>query len=740
MANNFLIGNGNLLTERISPRKSGGPKEEVYSFLEAKNHLLPLFTNVASDMAQNPPETCPDDYGVLKIVLNPSYIAKSYYPDNFFRNAHLIAIGSEAVTITPRKWSKKEDIGTCKTSSIFVAGKRSDISKIPSFIKTVEENSTTAKDLRHLETVENIDLKSKLLVPSDSSELYYEVVLHLLPGYQVRDKFPFLQFCKYAESLEFKVHKDLRIETGNLLFAPIEGKPDGLQDLSKFAFIRLIRSVPRLRSIEPLQNFSSTSLSCSLPSQGPISLLPRVAILDGGLPEHHPIRPWIKNYHLSDPDAHNVIKGPEHGLGVSSAFLFGPIDPGTKQLLPPFAPITHIRILDDSVLTENPLQLYRMLQHIQVVLLSNQYDFINLSSGPDLPIEDNQIHAWTAVIDGYLSSGNYFMTIAAGNNGERDEYPGCSRIQVPADCVNGVTVGAADSDASLWKRAQYSALGPGRRPGLVKPDLVAFGGQETTELFHVLAPGEQPVIVPQQGTSYAAPYLLRNAVAIRAILGSDISILSIKALLIHTANRNGHDVCEVGWGKAPKFSEAITCQPGVARIVYQGFLISGKYIRAKLPIPANGLSGKIKLKATFCFSSAVEPENPITYTQSALEIVFRPDINNKKQQGGPPKSQSFFSKGACFADEEDKRSNLNKWENVLHAERSMHGSKLIDPVFDIHYIAREGGAASQNALPIPYSLILTIESPQNQFIFNEILARYKELIELKPQVELPVTV
>ena len=43
--------------------------------------------------------------------------------------------------------------------------------------------------------------------------------------------------------------------------------------------------------------------------------------------------------------------------------------------------------------------LYKTLGHIETILLSRQYEFINLSLGPDLPIEDQDVHAWTAVID-----------------------------------------------------------------------------------------------------------------------------------------------------------------------------------------------------------------------------------------------------------------------------------------------------------------------------------------------------
>ena len=86
---------------------------------------------------------------------------------------------------------------------------------------------------------------------------------------------------------------------------------------------------------------------------------------------------------------------------MSSAFLFGPIQPnGTAAR--PFAYVDHLRVLDKDAETEDPLELYRTLGFVEQVLLSRQYQFINLSLGPDLPIEDTDVHAWTSVIDDLL--------------------------------------------------------------------------------------------------------------------------------------------------------------------------------------------------------------------------------------------------------------------------------------------------------------------------------------------------
>lgn len=521
---------------------------------------------------------------------------------------------------------------------------------------------------------------------------------------------------------------------------PVEGKPRDVERLASFAFVRIIRPVPKLRGIRPLQRSGGPSVGCSLPTEQALSSEPRVAILDGGLPNHHPIGPWLRSYRKLDEDAGDDPHGPEHGLGVTSAVLFGPIQPnGTAGR--PFAPVDHLRVLDHESGGEDPLELYRTLGLIEQVLLSRSYEFINLSLGPDLEVEDREVHAWTSVIDELLSDGDTLMTVAVGNNGERDRELGYNRVQVPSDCVNALAVGAADDTGADWARAPYSAIGPGRSPGVVKPDLMAFGGNPASKYFHVLAPSAKPVLTPQLGTSFAAPYLLRSAVGIRAILGVNLTPLAIKALLVHAADPGEHDPIEVGWGKIPEDTlDIITCPDGVARVVYQGELKPSKYLRASLPLPKEGLTGNVRLKATFCYASPTDPQDAAAYTKAGLEVVFRPNDEKIKDGKSNADTKGFFDLKK-FATEQERRSDQGKWETVLHGAKTFRGSSLKNPVFDIHYNARDGGGRATGPEKIRYALILSVEAPKHADLYNDILRTYaKTLVPIQPQVTLPIRI
>jgi hypothetical protein len=192
---------------------------------------------------------------------------------------------------------------------------------------------------------------------------------------------------------------------------------------------------------------------------------------------------------------------------------------------------------------------------------------------------DAELHAWSAVIDEALDDGNTLMTVAAGNNGENDAQLGLNRIQVPSDCVNAVTVGASDSSTIDWARASYSAVGPGRSPGRRKPDVLAFGGSHK-EYFHVAEPGMVATAVPQRGTSFAAPLVLRMGVGVRAILGPEVNPLTIKALLVHSAERGGEPPDHVGWGRVPSDVNAlITTEDGEARIMHAEERFQGRSLK-----------------------------------------------------------------------------------------------------------------------------------------------------------------
>jgi len=733
---NFLIGRGELLTSDIKAPGGGQGKDELYSLAEAQHYLIPQLKNAARAISLLPDIACPDDYTVAKVTMHPDYIAKSYFPSALLRSVGLESIGSRSCALTPRKWHKKGDISLTSSTELFVAGKRNVFENLSEWIMSFQDGSQESKDLAHIEYFSNIPIDERVYIGYEEQDLHiYEVAVHLLPGQPpsvIQDA-----FINFAESLEIQVHIDVHFTSGNIWFVAVECQEDSLRKLATFSFVRIIRQMPKLRGIRPTVRNSAVSVNCSLPVEQPLSSEPKVAILDGGLPDVHPLGQWINKHYVMDSKSSSEPGYAEHGLEVTSAYLFGPIQPSTVAERP-YSYVDNIRVLDDQSGSEHPLELYRTLGFIEEVLLSRQYEFINLSLGPRLPIDDNDVHAWTSVIDGLLSDGETFMTVAVGNDGDLDHASGNARIQVPADCVNAIAVGATNDMESSWSRAPYSSVGPGRSPGVIKPDLMAFGGS-AGNYFHVIAANNSPSLTPQLGTSFSSPYLLRNAVGIRAILGADLSPLAIKALLVHSADANGHETKHVGWGKIPEeIMSIITCPTGVARIIYQGELKPGKYLRAQLPIPGAGLKGKVSLKSTFCYSCPIDPQDSSTYTRAGLDITFRPHDKKKKNPKSKYADSRSFFKNKIYATEHERRAD-GQWETVRHGNEGMLGTSLNNPVFDIHYNAREYGGIASQPEKIPYALVITVEAKNHPDLYNEILRTYANiLMPIQPQVSVPI--
>lgn len=747
---NYIIGKAHNLTETVPPPPMNPNREPLYTLEESLSRVIPQLERVTNSLNALNENVCPRDYAVTQVTLHPSFLAKSFFPARLLREMGVRSIGSKSSSIKPDRWTRKGPAQKSPTTCLFVAGQRRNLIDFKEELSFIQEKnassivdstdySISSGDLEAFWSIETVSPDCKIKESEPAFDGYFEIGLHLIPN--VSSSFIKDAFFDYAESLGFSAERELALEVSNLWFVPVNGDPTHLKELAKFSFVRVVRPLPAMRTFRPLVRSHSPVTAALLPNTPSIAEDFTVAILDGGLPTEHALEPWIRHYRRSDIHAADIEGGPEHGLAVTSSFLFGPLTPNVTAPRP-FCRVDHHRVLDQKASHEDPLELYRTLNHIEDILISRQYEFINLSLGPDLPIDDDEIHPWTSLLDEYLADGDTFLTVAAGNNGDRDAQTGLNRIQVPSDSVNSVAVGASDSlSETEWQRANYSAVGPGRSPGRIKPDLLAFGGS-FNQYFHVLGGEQGKDIVPQCGTSFAAPYLLRNAAAIRALFGPEISTIAIKALLVNTASQNGHDKNSVGWGcVSGNIDKIIESPDGTARILYQGELYPGKYLRVPLPLPSEGIKGNVSISATCCFTSTVDPQDTGMYTKSGLDISWSPNID-KTNENGRVKTEPFFKQNT-FATEAELRSDAGKWETVLHSKKNKRGSSMKSPYFTIHYGARDSGASatSNKSKKIKYAFVVTLECKNHKEIFTDIIAAYPAVLAaIEPRITTEIQV
>ncbi|MGW6622825.1 S8 family peptidase [Nocardia sp. NPDC055002] len=726
----FLIGFGERLTAPISPSRSGGSPQPPYTVAQARARLAPMLSAATSSADALPKTACPEDETVTAVTLHPQYLSRSGYPTRLLTSMQLDPLGSRPVAIAPEHGKPRA------STLLFLATTRVNLQLLTERITAdaplggAEIGIVSLAEFR----LNNAADRLRLAAEPRNSETVAELVLHSGRDIALQG------LLDFSRDLDLDVAIDRRLDNGGLAFVPVTGTHAAIAALAGYSFTRVIRRMPRMRTQLGRDTTTRTALSTfrpALPTTEPTDRELTIAVFDGGIPARTPLTRWVDAHTFADSAAPQRTYL-DHGHRVTSALLFGSVDP-VQPVPVPYGYIDHYQVLDEDT-DDDQCELYSAIERIDTVLRQRKYEFVNVSIGPELPIEDDEVHAWTAFWDDYLSDGTTLATIAVGNNGEADRPSGNARVQVPADSVNALAVGSSDRVGAQWNRAPYSAIGPGRSPGTVKPDLLAFGGSDH-EPFHVVGP--DGTAVPDSGTSFAAPMALRAALGARTLFGPKLGALDLKALLVHTAERRTSSPdSDSGHGRiAATLADMVLCGDGEARVLYQGELTPAKYLRARIPLPAALPAGMVRIRATLVFATPVDPADPGSYTRSGLDVTFRPhDERFAEPTRIHPDSAPFF-RATELDPEAVLRRDSHKWDTVLHAERSKRVNSLRNPVFDIHHTARESGHPTVNAQPIRYSMVITVRHAKVDDLYERVLSAYVTQLEaLRPTIEIPLDV
>lgn len=740
MANSkkFLLGRGELLTGTIEASRSGRPKNPPYDLKTAISRFSKMLHGVSNDFAGLPDDACPNDKVVIQMTMHPRYISKSDYPSDLLALGGMRAIGGKSVYVEPDKWGVDKHPEGSMTDSWYASTTRASLL---GFMDQLEGGQFDDEKWACVQSVENIVAPGridKIKTPGiESTSHLYEVVLHSDGSPDVVDAF--YQFLEARHVIPVKRRVKF---SGGVVFVPIEAGKGVIEELADFSFLRAIRPMPRIRMFRPPVLRSDFIAIPDLPEEGKVLSDTRVAIFDGGLPKGSPLESWVDYIEpagIGDADTGAL----DHGEQVTSAFLFGHMTPESK-LTAPFANVDHVRVIDENTGHNNDFELYDVLERILNHLdgAEEHYEYVNLSLGPDIPVDDDDITLWTSELDKRASDERILISVAAGNTGENDAASQLNRIQPPSDGVNLLAVGACDSMDLGWSRSPYSSVGPGRAPGVAKPDGVAFGGvfERPFGVINTSSGGLNGTL----GTSFSAPFVLRTAVGVQALSGDELSPLGIRALLVHHADNNGLPAEEVGWGRFKSDPLSLmSCEEDEVTVVYQGGLPLKEYLHAPIPLPRDALVGMVSITATLVIAPDVDPAFAHAYTRAGLEVVFRPNINNKATDKSKyAKSDTFFSEKNLYKAAEYKlRSDGHKWEPCWKVTKSKRGALLDEPCFDIYFHNRHEGHADAEPHPIPYALVVTVKAPKVKNLYEDTLKIYSDvLLPIEPMIEIPVIV
>ncbi|MEO1571407.1 MAG: S8 family peptidase [Bacteroidota bacterium] len=665
--------------------------------------------------------------------MHPRYISKSDHPANFLNQIGLRALGSKSAIIKPDSWGVANPPQEAVTTVLFVAGKRGSFDDWSNAF-TSWPDSGAARDIMKFESVDPLTSAERIRAIPDASEVQLELVLHSDPSGLIVDAFE-----AYANATGVSLDLDRSRVVGNLCFMPANAAREQIEQLAEFTFLRVVRGMPQLRPlITPVFRVSTAASHVSIPDGAPQDSETSIAVFDGGIPEGVTLD-WVTEYDTTGVGPKDK-ECTEHGLMVTSAVLFGHLDPRLPIELP-YANVDHYRVLGDDAGSQES-KLYDVLDRIVEVIESesNSYEFVNISLGPRMEIDDDDVTLWTAQLDEVLGRKNILTTVAVGNDGQLDDALGLNRVQPPSDGVNVLAVGASAYAGPNWSVADYSCVGPGRCPGLVKPDVVGFGGSPP-EPF--LALSKEDELGATAGTSFAAPSVLRLGVGVKAALGSELSPLAIRALLIHHSDRGDETQKRAGWGRVPDgIADLLTSDRDTVHVVYQGEVPFGIQVRADIPEPQGGYQGMVDIAATFCIASAVDPNHANTYTRSGLEVVFRPheEVFTEYRDGSHSnhaKPAAFFTQRQMYPPDYVLRSDSHKWEPVLKSKVRKRSQSLKKPCFDIYRFEREEGAAPTDSDVLRYALVVTVRAHRMQDLYDQIVRSYQNVLTpLQPKIEL----
>lgn len=731
-----ILGYGERLIEPVRRGTGGGEPTFPRSFEEARELLTTQINTVRGSISHIPQEKRMDEV-VLTVRLNHKFLAKSYTPYTFFRDAGFENVGS-------RRWVTEEGEEQVLSKLHFVKTNEQDLQRLTGLLTDQGATFTESfkKDIQKIDEISLLAPEEKILGFEDGwQEGKVEMVLHPFGENDIKvvDKLKALLLGNGVDESTLR----------------IKAYPNGPTFISCFVTSQAIQAIEDfnpLRTVHPIRMDpfpEMRDLGAAPDAPSPITPTHRsrvkVGVFDGGIDLTNPL---IANFATEGRSIGTtaLAEGIRHGTAVAGAVLYGPLNSlsGGSIVPQPTVTVEGFRVLP----TVNPrdFELYEAIDLIEeIVPVRNDIQVYNISLGPRGPILDDDITRFTYALDDLAWNYKKLFVIAVGNDGELAEP--LNRIQAPSDMVNGLGVGAYSYDFTSGEitKASYSCVGQGREGCKVKPDVLAFGGDSNCPI-HLVSSVDPTKKFLSAGTSFAAPIIAGKA---GEILGRcDLfNPLIARALIIHSANHPEHADSEMGYGIVEQsVDEMLYCTDKHVTIVYSSSIRPTTLAKLPIPFPINASNaGTVNISWTIAVLSKTNPLHAEDYTQSAIEDTFYPHsrkfpyslgsqrkikhIDNDAAEitrllaegwraGSLPASRSPVS----YQTEQARRGEL-KWDTVVRKQDSLRYTTLHNPFLVLHGMDRNDGIERMD-----YAVVITLSAPRYQGnLYEDILAEYRQL-------------
>ena len=758
-----MFVNGERLRISVEPPPGGGGTHyEPQTAAEAQALLLPRVREVVARLTQLPREYRGERL-YLETQLLPNYLAPSHYPGALLAEIGAATVGSRAAPSVYR--TKRRETETI-TRRLILAIDDAGLERLQNLVVRPgagRSQQTAFAELRKLDDVGTRAPDDVIMrMPEETDELItWEAVLH--PS-AVSEGQPFPlseegveQWFALVERSGGQAHRDYVRRVGGLTFAPITlGSAQALA-VARFNPLRAMRPMPAIR---PTPGISIRSAPAVRPPVAAGSRVPSpaVAVFDGGVDNAVTPSPFFPAADVELTTAPAEFALLAHGTGVVGASLYGLLDPGA-QAPQPALPLTSYRSLPTPAIPG--LDQYWLLDKIKEEVSGGNYRIVNLSLGPDISVEDtNEPDRWTAELDTLASELDVLFVVAAGNNGLGDRATGLHRVQVPADMVNGLAVGACDAPPPRgpWNRSEYSAMGPGRHGNRVQPSGVQFGGDCGTNRFPLLTASGG--FTESDGTSFAAPLVTHALSNLTTRLPSPTASV-LRCFAVHFAERwtRRHAYEELGYGRFPlSFDADLACDPDEVHVLYEDEIDDGDLLGYRIPVPAD-LAAALELRLSLVYSSPTEPTQPTEYTRVSLDLTLRP--HEYRHGFNPPRGSGLrrqvldlrtdeatemLHSGWTVSQEPATRSlgtgprspeidlrDGGKWETVRHHLLRFRPEEIENPRIELTYLARRNGRLVHESEPVRFALLMSIKDRSGSGqLYDSVAAQFPALRALTP--------
>ncbi|NUJ89173.1 S8 family peptidase [Plantibacter sp. MCCC 1A11337] len=753
-----ILVNGEALSQKAVRAGGGGEKHHPQTLAQAQQHLAPQLS-VVRDVLAAIPERLRAERVVIEAEVWANYLANSYFPEDLVKQLKLRPLGSK---IVERGIQHLPSTGETEavSKSFLLSADATAVQGMQAILAGAGGTKGAADDLRQFTKI-SVSTAHRSTIEADARELVsFEAVLHPDPddssvNERAAASAPTLtKFVALVESVGGRVHLEDNDVVDGLTFVAVELPPAKVDEVASFNPLRSLTPAPRVVLMEDDLVDDSDEDLIAAPAAVPGA--PEVLVFDGGVDDTGTMFAG----HVTSVDLTTNGHNPRsalHGSAVTAAILYGDIA-NTGVVPQPAARVTHYQITPGP--KEDASEFPWVLRQIRQVVETTEARIVNLSVGPQAPVEDREPHRWTAVLDKIAYNRQILFVTAAGNNGESDAATGLNRVQSPADMVNGLCVGASDTPASEtdWNAATYSGRGPGRPGARTQPAVMAFGGTKTRRFGRVRPNGQ--VVHDHEGTSYAAPLVTNVLSKIAAQLAGRSDANTLRALAVHFAeNTEGHPVFEVGHGRlAHDVDGLLTCPPHEVTVIYQGVLKRDEVRAYPLPVPSTLTKGMVDVRWSLALSTATDSAEAGEYSKAGLEVKFRPHDQVYSMRRTKPGTNKDETKIVRITDaahvaqmlatgwkisqnpvtRQPKRSSRSeaakreqgKWESLWRADSSMRASSLRQPRIDINHLTREGGRITTGTDDVEFSLVVTISSRAGVPIYADVQNEFSVLTAL----------